>query len=403
MFRHLARRHDRKHIRKSLDRQERISNECVGFNEDLSSAFLTDETSSQRSEEFDLTSWSISEGEQFYAPTSGAVPLEVSKTSVTFQSEISTADDENNTFRCAITPSEAKQHAVIVFHHWYARNRHTKLSRFFASRGMTVVEATLPYHHHRGASDFSEEQFLSADLGGTIRSMRQAVLDGRKIVGWLHEEGYEKISVAGMCIGGTVAGLIAAHDERVDSAVLIVSPVSPADLVWTSETMHPLRGRIRPAMTLERLKTAWSIIDLEKYTFGLTRKGLQLMFVIAEDDTIARPEQSDWIIDFLNRTGHAPTIIRIGCGHSSVGTFPHSLIAAWRVLHFLKEWPTMRELWDLRLLILGIDLTEGPAKYGFFAPVARSASALTSITLYCVDALIRSIWRPRKDHSSHDA
>ncbi|WP_341858158.1 hypothetical protein [Sinorhizobium medicae] len=38
------------------------------------------------------------------------------------------------------------------------------------------------------------------------------------------------MSVVGMCLGGTVAGLIAAQEEKVDKAVLMVSPGSPADL-----------------------------------------------------------------------------------------------------------------------------------------------------------------------------
>lgn len=366
MFRQLARSHDHRHIQKSLDRQERISQKCIEFSHDASTAFAVDEAANQYSPDFDLTSWTIGEGEQFYSPISSFEPLKVTDNSVIFQSDITTSVIENNTFECLVTESGSKEHAIVVFHHWYARNRYSKFAKFFASKGITVVEAPLPYHFDRSNSEFAAENFLSADIGRTIQSMRQAVLDGRKIVGWLHELGFAKISVVGMCIGGTIAGLIAAQDEKVDKAVLMVTPMSPADLVWSAETMKPLRERIEPNMSLEELRAAWSIISLNMHTFGLTRRGLEKIVILGEEDTIARPERSEWMIKFLQETGHSPELLRLGCGHSSIGVFPYNLVAAWKVLHFLKEWPTWQELWDARLLIGGIDLTEGPRKYRFF-------------------------------------
>jgi hypothetical protein len=275
-------------------------------------------------------------------------PLREEVNSVTFQSDITTEDEENNTFECVVTDSGSKGHALVVFHHWYARNRYSAFSKFFAARGITVIEATLPYHFSRGSDDHSEEKFFNANLGRTIRSMRQAVLDGRKIVRWLYSQGYYKISVVGMCLGGTVAGLIAAQEEKVDKAVLMGSPMSPADLVWTAETMKSLRGRIEPVMSLEDLRTAWSIINLEMHTWGLTRRRLDMMFVLGKDDTIARPEATDRVIELLTKCNRSPEVLRLNCGHSSVGIFPYNIIAARKVLRFLKETPTLAELWDIR-------------------------------------------------------
>ena len=331
MFRHLARRHDRKHISKSLQRQKRIATRAIQFDYDGSLAF-TD----------------ISEGERFFTPILPHTPIKQSDHSVTFQSDIKTADEKNNTFDCTVTNSGSKDHAIVVFHHWYARNRYPAFSKFFAAKGVTVVEATLPYHLSRRSNDYSEEQFFNADLCQTVQSMRQAVLDGRKVVRWLHDQGYRKISVVGMCLGGTVAGLIAAQEEKVDKAVLMVTPSSPADLVWTAETMQSLRGRIEPSMSLEGLKTAWGIIDLEKHLFGLTRSRLDMMFILGRDDTIARPEGPDRVIERLTECNRSPEVLRLGCGHSSIGIFPYNIIAAKKVLRFVKETPTLAELWDMR-------------------------------------------------------
>ncbi|WP_245299294.1 S9 family peptidase [Sinorhizobium sp. GL28] len=340
MFRYLARRHDRKHILRSLQRQRGIHHRSIEFGYDTSLAFAINEAEDKYASSGELAFKKISDGELFFSPILPAEPLKEDKNSVTFQSDITTADKQNNTFKCVVTHSGSKDHALVVFHHWYARNRYHTFSKFFSAKGITVIEATLPYHFSRGSDEYSEEQFFNASLGRSIRSMRQAVLDGRKIVRWLYRQGYNKISVVGMCLGGTVAGLIAAQEEKVDKAVLMVSPGSPADLVWTAATMKSLRDRIEPAMSLEDLRTAWGLINLEMHIFGLTRPKLDMMFVLGKDDTITRPEASDRVIELLTKCNRSPEILRLNCGHSSVGIFPYNIIAARKVLQFLKETST---------------------------------------------------------------
>ncbi|MGZ2403039.1 hypothetical protein [Rhizobium ruizarguesonis] len=191
MFRYLAGQYDRKCVRRSLDRQKGIEHQAIPFRFDDSFALRT-----------------ISEAENFFEPSGPAVPLVEETGRAVFRSDIQGNDEKNNTFECLIADSGSKGQALIVFHHWYARSRYPAFSKFFASRGITVVEATLPFHFDRASDEFSEEKLLNADLGMTVGSLRQAVLDGRKIVRWLHAQGYSEISVVGMCIGGLIAGLI---------------------------------------------------------------------------------------------------------------------------------------------------------------------------------------------------
>ncbi len=348
MFGYLARRHDRKQILRSLQRQKRIEHRSIGFGYDTSLAFAVNEAEDKCASGGELAFGEISEGELFFSPVLPSEPLREEENSVIFRSDITTADEENNIFECVVTNSGSKGHALVVFHHWYARNRYSEFAKFFAARGITVIESTLPYHFSRGSDEHSEEKFFNASLGRTVRSIRQAVLDGRKIVRWLYSKGYYKISVVGMCLGGTVAGLIASQEEKVDKAVLMVSPMSPADLVWTAETMKSLHGRIEPVMSLEDLRTAWGRINLEMHTWGLTRPHLDMMFVLGKNDTIARPEAADRVIETLTKCNRSPEVLRLNCGHSSVGIFPYNIIAARKVLRFLKESPTLAELWDIR-------------------------------------------------------
>jgi len=356
MFRYLARRHDRTHILKSLERQQRIGDATIEFGLDAELAF-SDYASKEKYENVDEWAYTnISEGEEFFRPQSSHIPLVEEIDRVVFQSDIETEDDENNTFECLVTTASpqrdwfvvSKKRALVVFHHWYARHRYRSFAKFFAARGITVVEATLPHHFDRRNDDCSEEKFLNASLGRTVRSVRQAVLDGRKIVRWLDSKGYDEISVVGMCIGGTVAGLVAAHEEKVDKAILMVTTVSLADVVWTAETLTGLRSRIEKFVSFESLNTAWGIINLENHVWGLTRRSLDMMFVLGNDDTITRPEGSQRIIELLEKCGRAPDVLRLNCGHSSIGIFPYNIMAARKVLHFLKETPSLAELWEVR-------------------------------------------------------
>lgn len=45
----------------------------------------------------------------------------------------------------------------------------------------------------------------------------------------------------------------------------------------------------------------------------------------------------DRVIDDLTRCNRQPEVLRLSCGHSSVGVFPYNVIAAKKVLNFLTD------------------------------------------------------------------
>lgn len=350
MFNYLARHHDRKHIERSLQSQHRAAHNAIDFCYDTSLAFGRRNARDSYNDFLDLTLRELSGG-TFFEPILPPKPLSIGGTYVEFRSDIETREhNANSTFKCMVTDSGSTDHAIVVFHHLFAQHRYPAFAKFFASKGITVVEATLPYHFERGASGrSSEEMAFSANIGLTVHSIRQAVLDGRKIVQWLKEQGYEKVSVVGMCLGGLVAGLIAAKEENVDKAVLMVTAGSPADVVWSGETMSLLRGRIEPKMSLEEFRRAWGLINLENYVDDFARAGLDTMFLLGQNDTIVREYVSDSFIERLQGADVDPHVHRLNCGHSSISCFPYNVIAAKKVLHFLNEQPKSRGIFSRTL------------------------------------------------------
>ncbi|MEL6682872.1 MAG: dienelactone hydrolase-related enzyme, partial [Pseudomonadota bacterium] len=117
---------------------------------------------------------------------------------LSFPSEIQTDVDPNNIVRARVTDGGTRERALVMFHHWNATSRQDVIANFFSKRGITVVEIAMPYHFERSRPGaLHAEDMLSANLGRTVQSVRQAVLDGQQLICWLRNEGFGEISVLG--------------------------------------------------------------------------------------------------------------------------------------------------------------------------------------------------------------
>jgi dienelactone hydrolase len=257
---------------------------------------------------------------------------------ITFPSSLSTDIAENNAVRAKATQGRSLDHALVVFHHWNASSRSPQLAHFFAWQGITVVEVAMPYHLERSRPGSSHADYmLSPNLGRTIQSMRQAVLDGRKIVSILKDAGYKKVSVLGMSLGSWVAGLIASHEPAVGRAALFLTAGSLADMVWTGRATRHIRASLQGKIELAELRRAWGPLSLESYPDKLARPGLALQIVRAERDTVVLPELSERLIATLKGAGAEPEVLALNCGHYSLSLPPYIVRAGARASRFLKR------------------------------------------------------------------
>jgi len=256
---------------------------------------------------------------------------------LTFPSDITTDVEENNRVWAGITESGSVDHALVIFHHWNASRRNDRIARFFAKRGITVVEIAMPYHFERSrpASHYADFM-LSANLGRTAQSMRQAVCDGRKLILWLQRQGYPRISVLGMSLGAWVAGLTAAREEAVSKASLFLGAGSLADMVWTGRATRAIRESLEPTIALSDLRRAWAPLDLSHYAGRLARPGLDLQLVLARRDTVVLPTLSQQFLQKLEAAGARVEHVALNCGHYSLALPPYSLIAGLSLRRFLQ-------------------------------------------------------------------
>ena len=257
---------------------------------------------------------------------------------ISFPSPLPSDVEVNNTVRSSVVAGEERGHALVVFHHWNARERSVRLARYFAGKGITVVQMAMPFHMERrrpGAENVDD--ILSADLGRTLKSMRQAVLDGRAMVGILNNAGFERVSVLGMSLGSWVAGLVAAHDDRVGCAGLFLSAGSLADMAWTGRATRHIRASLDGVVELSQLRRAWAPLDVTRHASKLARSGLTLQFVLAKRDTVVPPDLSQRLVASVSQAGADPRVQWLDCGHYSLSLPPYILWAGRSMASALAE------------------------------------------------------------------
>lgn len=287
---------------------------------------------------FDLADHAVADPTYFDEPYGGDQGFDRQEGWLRFPSDIVTDVKENNIVWAKITESGSLNQALVIFHHWNARTRNCQLAEFFSKRGVSVVEIAMPYHFERSRpGSLYADYMLCSDLGRTIQSVRQAVLDGRKLIRWLKSEGYRVISVLGMSLGSWVAGLIAAHDPAVSKASLFLTGGSLADMVWTGRATRSIRDSLGPHIKLTDLRRAWCPLNMGNYANRLARPGLDLHVVLAKRDKVVLPELSETFAQNLTSAGANPTVLRLSCGHYSLTMPPFIFLAGLSLKRFLTS------------------------------------------------------------------
>lgn len=255
---------------------------------------------------------------------------------LTFPSDVSTDVAENNIVWARITESGKRDQAVVIFHHWNAESRNRQIAGFLSWQGVTVIEIAMPYHLERKRpGSLYADYMLSANLGRTVQAVRQAVWDGRKLIRWLKREGYRDVSVLGISLGSWIAGLVAAHEPAVARASLFLTAGSLAEMVWTGRATRSIRKSLEPHLTLAQLQRTWAPLNLENHADRLARPSLELHAILASRDTAVLPYLSERLLGRLQSAGTSVSVLRLNCGHYSLGRPPYILGAGWSLKRFL--------------------------------------------------------------------
>src|SRR5438046_6181373 len=165
-------------------------------------------------------------------------------------SAIKTPSAENNLARARLfTPRRERKNkpraAVVVLPQWNAQpDSHVEACRIFNGLGMTALRLTLPYHEERRPPELERaDHLVGSNIGRTIQSMRQAVLDTRAAVRWLKRQGFERIGILGTSIGSCIAFLAFAHEPDINAGTFNHVSGDVADVAWRGlSTCHLRKG-----------------------------------------------------------------------------------------------------------------------------------------------------------------
>jgi hypothetical protein len=263
-----------------------------------------------------------------------------------FPSALTTPHPDNNTVVArwlpaadepAIGSARRRGRAVVVLPQWNSDAAgHVGLSRLLARCGVSALRLSLPYHDARMPPELTRADYIvSANIARTVQVCRQAVLDARRAVDWLAQQGYERIGILGTSLGSCLAMLTSAHEPRIRAQAL--NHVSPwfADVVWRGLSTRHIRASLDGHLTLDELRDLWRPINPWSYLDRVS--STRTLLVYARYDLTFPVDLSRVLVDEFARRKLPHEVTALPCGHYSTGVAPFSYLDAYVLVKFLRR------------------------------------------------------------------
>src|SRR5688572_3126123 len=263
-----------------------------------------------------------------------------------FPSALTTPHAENNVVHARWFPAageappgrtSGRGRAVVVLPQWNSdAGGHIGLSRLLARCGVSALRLSMPYHDARMPPELTRADYIvSANIVRTVQVCRQAVLDARRAIDWLHGLGFERIGILGTSLGSRLAMLTAAHEPRIRAQAL--NHVSPwfADVVWRGLSTRHVRQGLDGHIELERLRRLWRPISPWSYLERVRQT--QTLLVYAAYDLTFPVDLSRSLIEEFQRLRLPHETAMLPCGHYSTGSAPFKFLDGYLLTRFLRR------------------------------------------------------------------
>lgn len=274
-----------------------------------------------------------------YAMTAAAPALQARGEAGTlrFPSALVTPHPQNNIVSARWFPARERTRAVVVLPQWNSdAGGHIGLARLLARFGVSALRMSLPYHDVRMPPELTRADFIvSSNIVRTLQVCRQAVLDARRAIAWLHRQGYERIGILGTSLGSCLSMLTSAHEPLIKAQAL--NHVSPffADVVWRGLSTRHVREGLDGHVDLETLRHLWRPISPWSY---LDRAGrTKTLLVYAKYDLTFPVDLSEKLVNEWVRRDLPVEVAAMPCGHYSIGSTPFKFLDAYVLLTFLRK------------------------------------------------------------------
>ncbi|MEP6922708.1 MAG: abhydrolase domain-containing 18 [bacterium] len=285
----------------------------------------------------------MTHSEEFYALPEIS-DFQLSGDQLTWTSAIPTPSLDNNVARARYFPARTNRGqqrlAVVVLPQWNAQpESHVEACRIFNFIGMSGLRLTLPYHEQRRPAELERaDHLVSTNVGRTIQSMRQAVLDTRAAVRWLKNEGYERIGILGTSVGSCIAFLAFAHEPDINAGTFNHVSGYVADVAWRGLSTRHVREGFRDHLSLDELREYWAPISPLPFISRLPKMGRRpIRFIAARYDLTFPLDLTLDTIAEAKRHQLPLDVVWLSCGHYTMAAMPWKAIDAWKIATFFRK------------------------------------------------------------------
>jgi hypothetical protein len=275
----------------------------------------------------------------FFSPEVSDYKLDGEK--LTWTSGIETASSENNTvYANFFAHAEHKKSAVLVLPHWNAKaGSYFDLCKTLNRVGFSALRLTLPYHEERMPAELERADYLVApNVGQTLQSLRQSVVDTRAAVNWLKTQGFEKIGIVGTSIGSCVGFFAFVHDLQIDAAVFNHVSGYVADVVWQGLSTYHVKEGLKNEVSLDELREYWLPISPMAYMGKLAKMPARPQrYIYTLYDLTFPIDLSRDTIKALRENNIEHDEVVIPCGHYTLGEKPWVYLDGYKIVSFLRR------------------------------------------------------------------
>jgi dienelactone hydrolase len=256
-----------------------------------------------------------------------------------FPTAVTTPHPENNTVYARWFPSGPRgpRRAVLVLPQWNAdAEGHIALARVLARVGISALRMSLPYHDARMPPELERADYIvSSNVARTVQVCRQAVVDARRAIAWLAQQGFERIGILGTSLGSCLAMLTAAHEPLIRAQAL--NHVSPwfADVVWRGLSTAHVRAGLDGHIDLDQLRDMWRPISPFSYLDRV--RDVRTLLVYARYDLTFPVDLSQTLVEEFRQRALPHRVLVLPCGHYSTGAPPFKYVDGYVLTRFLMR------------------------------------------------------------------
>ena len=258
---------------------------------------------------------------------------------LTFTSQIASPWPENNRVHGQVFRASRTGPAVVVLAQWNARwEEQQNVCRWLNRLGITAVKISLPYHDRRAVPGHPRaDHLVGPNIGLTLQANRQAVVDVRRTLRWLEQQGYDRLGILGTSVGSCIGFITMCHDPALRAGAFLHVSTYFGEVVanglTTMNVWEPLAGKL----SHEDVRHYWSPISPLPYVAKLKGVGKRILTISGRYDPTFWPEFTGAFLGKMREEGVAFESLSLPCGHYSLGVAPFSHVAGFRFGRFLAR------------------------------------------------------------------